>query len=142
MIGVIAKTLSNSRPGSTPTIGLPVVFDSTTVLRRAEMSSVALGDGFGHRRQIGNHGTDGQRRAPFIVEGSHHAVILQLELLVEREPRQRTLLNNRKGPEDAAGHRSSQRDRQDQAGRDRSKFEHGKCRSSARGRVRTIPESS
>ena len=39
MIGVIAKTLSNSRPGSTPTIGLPVVFDSTTVLRRAEMSS-------------------------------------------------------------------------------------------------------
>jgi hypothetical protein len=39
MIGVIAKTLSSSRPGSTPTIGLPVVFDSTTVLRRAEMSS-------------------------------------------------------------------------------------------------------
>ena len=39
MIGVMPKTPSESRPGSTPTIAFPVVFDSTTVLRRAEMSS-------------------------------------------------------------------------------------------------------
>ena len=39
MIGVMPKMLSASRPGSTPTIGLPVLFASTTVLRRAEMSS-------------------------------------------------------------------------------------------------------
>jgi hypothetical protein len=38
-IGVIAKMLSDSLPASTPTIGLPVLAASTTVLRRAEMSS-------------------------------------------------------------------------------------------------------
>ena len=39
MIGVMPKMPSASRPGSTPTIGLPVLFASTTVRRRAEMSS-------------------------------------------------------------------------------------------------------
>ena len=33
------KMLSASRPGSTPTIGLPVLSASTTVLRRPETSS-------------------------------------------------------------------------------------------------------
>ena len=39
MIGVMPKMLSVSRPGSTPTIGLPVLIASTTVLRRDEISS-------------------------------------------------------------------------------------------------------
>jgi hypothetical protein len=95
------------------------------IKQRHQRIAVALGDGIRHRGQIGDDGTDGEGRAPLIVEGGHHAVILQLELLIESEPSQRALLNNRKGPEDAAGHRNAERDSQDQAGRDRSKFEHG-----------------
>ena len=74
------------------------------------------------------------RRASLIVERGDDAVILQLELLIEREPRQRALLNDREGAEDGARRRDGQRNGKDQASRDRSKFEHGGCRSSARGR--------
>src|SRR5882762_2168555 len=47
--------------------------------------ALAFGNGVRHRGQIGDDGADRQRGAPFIVEGRHHAVILQLELLIERE---------------------------------------------------------
>jgi hypothetical protein len=111
--------------------------------QRHQRVAVLLGDGFRHRGQIGDDGTDRQRRAPLIVEGGHDAVILQLELLVEREPGQRALLNNRKGPEDSAGHRDGQRNHKDQAGRDRSKFEHGgKPKLRERRISRKLPESA
>ena len=46
---------------------------------------------------------DRQRGAALIVDRGDHAVILQLELLIERELRQRALLDNREGAEDGAG---------------------------------------
>ena len=56
--------------------------------QRHQRVAIALGDGFRHRRQIGDDGADRQGGAPFIVERGHDAVILQLELLVERKPHQ------------------------------------------------------
>ncbi len=59
--------------------------------------AVALCDGVGDRRQRCDHGGDRERGAAFIVDGGDHAVILQLELLIERELRQRALLDDREG---------------------------------------------
>jgi hypothetical protein len=76
--------------------------------QRHERVALALGDGLRHRGQIGDDGADRQCGAAFIVEGGHDAVILQLELLVEREPCQRAQLNNRKSSQDPADHRDRQ----------------------------------
>ena len=94
--------------------------------------AVAFVDGGGDRGQRGDHGADRHGGASLIVDCGDDAVILQLELLVERQSRQRPLLKDRKGAEDGAGGSDRQRNGEDQAGCDRSKFEHGGCRSSAR----------
>ena len=65
--------------------------------------AIALDDGVRNRGQGGQCRADGHRGAPLIIEGGDHAVILQLELLIERELHQRTLLHHRKGSEDGAG---------------------------------------
>ena len=88
--------------------------------QRRQPVAVFLGDGIGDRRQRGDHGTDRQRGAAFIVDGGDHAVILQLELLIERELRQRALLGDREGSEDAAGDGHRQRNGEDQANGDRA----------------------
>jgi len=58
--------------------------------------AIAFGDGVRDRRQIGDDRADRQPCAPFIIEGGNHAVILQLELLIERKAHQRALLHHRK----------------------------------------------
>ena len=103
--------------------------------------AIALGDGIGYLRQRGQGGADRKRGAPLIVERGDHAVILQLELLFECELRQRALLQNRKGPENPAGHRDGQRNGEDQPGRDRSKFEHGDTEAPGRGEFPKFPEN-
>jgi hypothetical protein len=74
----------------------------------AEPIAVALGDRLFDRRQGSDDGGDRKRGAAFIVDGGDHAVILQLELLIEREPGQRTLLADREAAEDGAGDRDGQ----------------------------------
>src|SRR5262249_50088205 len=54
--------------------------------------SIALLYGVAYRRQPGDDGAHGQCRAPLIVEDSDDAIILHFELMIEREPCQRTLL--------------------------------------------------
>ena len=93
--------------------------------QRAERVAVAFGDGVGHRRQRGEQRTQGERRAPLIIDRGDDAVVLQLELLFERESCQRTLLDDRKAAENAASRRDGERDREDQAGGDGPKLEHG-----------------
>ncbi len=98
--------------------------------QRQERVAVAFGNRVRHRGQIGDHGADRQRGPALIVEGGDDAVILQLELLVERKPRQGALLNDRKRSEDSAGRRDGQRNGEHQAGRNRSKLEHGETEAS------------
>jgi hypothetical protein len=62
---------------------------------------------------------------PFVIDRRDDAVILQPELLFERQPRQGTLLQDGKRSEDSAGHRDGQRNSENQPSRDRSKLEHG-----------------
>ncbi|MGY4329099.1 hypothetical protein ACVWWG_003516 [Bradyrhizobium sp. LB7.2] len=94
--------------------------------QREETVAVALGDGIADRRQGRDHGGDCQRGASFIVDRGNHAFILQLELLIEREPRQRPLLGDREAGENGAGHRNGERDGENQAGGNRLEFEHRK----------------
>ena len=110
--------------------------------QRPQRIAVALDDGLTDRRQAGDHRADCQRRPPLIVERGDDAVILQLELLVERELRQRALLDDRECSEDGAGHRNRQRNDQDQAGRDRSKFEHGGFPKLRDRKIRKVPETA
>src|SRR6185312_16349141 len=128
MIGVMPKIASASRPGSTPTMDLPVLIASTTVERRAKQFAqsvtIILRKGLGDRRHGGDKGRNRQRGAAFIVDGGDHAVILQLELLIERELRQRALLGDREGSKDAAGGGYGQRNGEDQPNGDRANLEH------------------
>ena len=94
------------------------------IKQRHQPLAIPLGDGIDDRRQVGDDRADRERRAALIVQRGDDAVILQLELLVERELGQCALLDDGEGPEDSAGHRDRQRDGQDQADGDRSKFEH------------------
>ena len=93
--------------------------------QRRQGVAIALGDGVADRRQGGDHGTDRERGPPLIVDGGDDAVILQLQLLVEREPRQGALLSDRKASEDGAGCRDRQRNGENQSGSNRSNLEHG-----------------
>lgn len=108
--------------------------------QRRQPVAIALGDGIRDRGQRGNHGADRERGASLIVDRRDDAVILQLELLVQREPHQGALLNDRKRAENGAGRRHGQRDGKDQAGRDRSKFEHGGIPKLREREIRRIPE--
>jgi hypothetical protein len=87
--------------------------------------AVAFGDGVADRRQRGDDGADRERGTPFVIDRRDDAVILQPELLFERQPRQGTLLQDGKRSEDSAGHRDGQRNSENQPSRDRSKLEHG-----------------
>jgi hypothetical protein len=71
--------------------------------QRQEPVAVAFEDGVADRRQRRQGGANRERRAPLIVERRDDAVILELELLVEGEARQRALLNDREGSQDPAG---------------------------------------
>jgi hypothetical protein len=104
----------------------------------AQSVAIILCNGLGDRRHACDQGRDRQRGAAFIVNGGDHAVILQLELLIERELRQGALLGDREGSKDAAGDSHCQRDGEDQANGDRANLEHVKYRSSTgqRGSVR------
>ena len=86
--------------------------------QRRQPVPVILGDRVDDRRQRGDDRTDRKRGAAFIVDGGDHAFILQLELLIERELRQRTLLDDREGSKDAAGDGYRQRNGEDQANGD------------------------
>ena len=103
--------------------------------QRCQSVPVLSGNSVGDRRQRGDHRTDRQRGAPFIVDGGDHTVILQLELLIERELRQRALLGDREGSENAAGDGHRQRNGEDQPNGDRANFEHEKYGSSRRRRA-------
>ena len=102
----------------------------------AKSVAVTLGDGIGDRRQGCNHGADRKRGAAFIVDRGDHAVILQLELLIERELRQRALLDDREGSKNAAGDGHRQRNGEDQANGDRANLEHETYGSSSEARLR------
>ena len=123
--------------------GIPCAFKA--FIGRAEQRrqpvAIALGDGVADRRQRGDHGADRQRGASLIVDRGDDAVILQLELLFERELRQRALLEDRKGAEDGAGRRYGQRNGEDQPGRDRSKFEHEGLPKLRERKIRKFPET-
>ena len=101
--------------------------------QRCQAVAVLFGDRLGDRRQRGDRRADRQRGASFIVDGGEHAVILQLELLIEREMRQRALLGDRESSKDGAGDGHRQRNGEDQPNGDRANFEHEKYGSS-RGR--------
>ena len=60
------------------------------------------------RGQRGDHGADRERGAPLIVDRGDDAVILQLQLLFERELRQRALLDDRECTQNSAGDRDGQ----------------------------------
>ncbi len=109
-------------------------------LPRPSRSFLAMASSTGGRAAI--DGGDRERGAPFIVDRCNHAVILQLELLIEREPRQRALLADGEATEDRAGDCDSQGNRQDQAGGNRSKREHGTSGTPGISAVRKLPEKT
>src|SRR6478752_6280251 len=98
----------------------------------AQSVAIILCNGLGDRRHGCEQGRDRQRGAAFIVNGGDHAVILQLQLLIERELRQRTLLDDREGSKNAAGEGHRQRNGEDQANGDRANLEHETFGSSGR----------
>jgi len=62
--------------------------------QRCQRIAVTFGDGVADRRQRGDDRTDRERGMPFVIDRRDDAVILQLELLFERKPRQGTLLQD------------------------------------------------
>ena len=86
------------------------------IKQRGQCIAIVPGNGIGNRRQRGNYRADRERGAPLVVDRGDDAILLQLQLLFEREPRQRALLNDRKGPENPACYRHGQRNGQNQTG--------------------------
>ena len=84
-------------------MGVDAVAGMAGIEQRSQSAAIAFGDGIGDRRQRGDHAADRERGAPFIVDRGDDAVILQLQLLLERQPHQGALLDDRKGAEDPAG---------------------------------------
>jgi hypothetical protein len=104
--------------------------------QRRQPIAVAFGDGLAHRRQCRDHRRDRERGAALIIDRGDDTVILQLQLLFERELGERALLPNRKASEDGAGHRNSERNGKNQPRADRPQFKHGDCSASSHWEVR------
>jgi len=95
-----------------------------TAKQRHHRAAIALGDGVGNGRQRRDDTADRKGGTAFIVECGDDAVILKLELLIEREAGHGPLLKDREGAEHRAIRRNQDRDRQNQSGGDRAYFQH------------------